>query len=377
MNTKRTKILYLITKSNWGGAQRYVFDLATHLPERFEPVVALGGNGVLAEKLTEHGVRTISIQSLDRDINLKREVATFREIARIVKEEAPDILHVNSSKAGGIGAFFGRVYGIPHVIFTAHGWAFNEDRPWWQKPVVGFFHWLTIMCAHTTIAVSHGLKTQMRWPFTKRRMRVVNPGREAETTFPRDEARQYLTNAIDTPVHTDSLWIGTIAELHPIKRLTHAIDAVAALKDDFPGLTYFIIGGGELEEELRTYIKSKQLTNHVILAGVHAHAATLLTAFDVFCLPSKSESYGYVLVEAGHAGLPVVATNTGGIPDTVTDGQSGLLVPPDDPAALRTALHTLLSSPEKRREYGTALKAVAAARSVPHMVAETVAIYDV
>src|SRR3990167_2305563 len=106
------KILFVITKSNWGGAQRYVYDLATALHKgQFEVVVAFGGTGeagahpgLLAERLKEVGVRTIFIESFTRDIGIFRDVSAFFELLRVIKKERPDVLHLNSSKAGGIGS---------------------------------------------------------------------------------------------------------------------------------------------------------------------------------------------------------------------------------------------------------------------------------
>ena len=135
--TARKKVLFLITKSNFGGAQRYVYDLATTLDaEKFEVVVALGGKGPLASLLEHAGIRTITIESLTRDISIKNELRFTFELWKIIHTERPHILHVNSSKAGAVGTLLGRVAFVPRVLFTAHGWAFNEDRPWWQKIII-------------------------------------------------------------------------------------------------------------------------------------------------------------------------------------------------------------------------------------------------
>src|SRR3989344_8756731 len=99
------KILYCITKSNWGGAQKYVFELGVATQEcGFEVVVALGGAGVLKNKLEAVGIRTISVHALERDVSLTKELTVMRELIRIFKIEKPDVLHLNSSKAGGLGA---------------------------------------------------------------------------------------------------------------------------------------------------------------------------------------------------------------------------------------------------------------------------------
>src|SRR5688572_22606349 len=115
----KKKILYIITKSNWGGAQKYVHDLATGLPkEQFDVAVAFGhaspeatqakrGTGSLKERLDVAGIRTISIPRLGRDIQLIDESAVFFSLVKLIRNEKPDVIHLNSPKIGGLGALAG------------------------------------------------------------------------------------------------------------------------------------------------------------------------------------------------------------------------------------------------------------------------------
>ena len=127
-------ILYIVTKSVWGGAQKYVFDLATALPKNdFEVIVASGGNGPLKEKLLGSDITHKTVPHFTRDVGLFNDVLAFFEILSILNKTNPDIIHVSSSKAGGVAGvallFYKRK---TKKIFTVHGWAFNEDRPKWQ-----------------------------------------------------------------------------------------------------------------------------------------------------------------------------------------------------------------------------------------------------
>lgn len=373
----RKKVLFLITKSNWGGAQRYVYDLATHLdPAQFEPVVALGGDGTLKEMLQHAGIRVITIDSLERDISLKKEWAFAQELWQILRHERPDILHVNSSKAGGVGTLLGRIARIPRVLFTAHGWAFNEDRPWWQRTLIKALHWLTVLFSHKTIAVSTAMMTQLDWPLIERKMKVIHPGRTIGVMYPKRDARAELISR--HPVlshHQNDPWVMTIAELHPIKRLSVLIDAMQKSIQTHPSLRCVIIGDGQLRAELTAHIERAGLQQHVFLLGSVVEAARFLKAADLFVLPSKSESYGYVLHEAGLAGLPVIATNVGGIPDIIRDGMTGTLVPPDDVPALAHAITSYFDHPKTWLPRTHALQQTMEARSVEHMTTQTSALY--
>src|SRR3989338_454048 len=119
------RILYVITKANWGGAQRYVYDLATAAKEAgHEVAVAVGGTGILTKRLQEASIRTIELPLRQRRTFLL-DLFTFGSLfslIRVFRAERPDVVHLNSAKAGGLGGLAARLAGVPRIIFTAHGW---------------------------------------------------------------------------------------------------------------------------------------------------------------------------------------------------------------------------------------------------------------
>jgi glycosyltransferase involved in cell wall biosynthesis len=236
------RILYVITKANWGGAQRYVYDLATAAKEAgHEVLVATGAEGALTQKLREAGVATRSIESMRRDVGVWAEVRALHSLMRIVRDFAPDVIHGNSSKGGGFAGVAGRLCGVAHIVFTAHGWAFNEDRPWAQKKLITFFHWLTILLSHTTICVSHAIARDVaHLPFVQKRLRVIYNGIAPAPLLSRSDARARLAPQLTAP-----LWIGVVAELHPIKQLTVLIKAFARLAARRADIHLVLIGEGE------------------------------------------------------------------------------------------------------------------------------------
>lgn len=375
---KRKKILFLITKSNWGGAQRYVYDLATTLDHtRFEPVVITGGSGELTDKLRTVGIRTITLQTLQRDISITKELGFMRELWRVVRTEKPDVLHVNSSKAGGVGCFVGRLARVPRVIFTAHGWAFNEDRPWWQKLIIKKLHWWTVMLSHQTIAVSNAIVSQMDWPLAQRRMVVINPGRTVLEFESRLMARTTL--ALQHPPlapYTADVWLCILAELHPIKQHQMLFSVIESVVQDFKHVRLVCIGDGELRSQLETDITEHQLEQHIFVTGPIHEAATLLKAADMFVLPSKSESYGYVLHEAGLARVPIIASNVGGITDIISDESEGTLCDATNPETLESAIRNFLRAPHTYNEKTKKLQNKLTARTVTNMTEQTVAVYN-
>lgn len=373
----RKKVLFLITKSNFGGAQRYVYDIATHLNQsEFEPIVALGGDGPIKSML-EHGhIRVIPIPSLERDISLKKEFLALLDVIKILHKEKPFALHVNSSKAGGIGTLAGRITRVPNIIFTAHGWAFNEDRPWWQKILIKALHWVTILFSHTTVVVSTGTYKQMNWPLVQKKMLVVHPGRTIGVMYNKTEARNEIISRIPE-IHSNrnDLWLGTIAELHPIKRHDLSIRAFGEIAKQIPRARYIIIGGGSEEESLRNLIKKLDLENQVYLAGNIQEAARFLKAFDVFLLASRSEAYPYVITEAGLAKVPVIASDVGGIRDAITPGESGLLFESGSVRACTFALKQLITDKALQKKFSDALYETVSVRTVEKMTGDMSVLY--
>ena len=179
------KIIYGITKSNFGGAQRYVYELARAAKEGGHDVSVIcggpsfaeasaGKEGVLVEKLKNHGIKVFPIPHMQRDISLIDEFRSFHFIFRTLFKEKPDVFHSNSSKMGGIGNLAARFAGGKKIIFTGHGWAFKENRPWLEKIVIKFFAWLTILLSHKTICVSEQTRKDISiWPFIKDRLLLI------------------------------------------------------------------------------------------------------------------------------------------------------------------------------------------------------------
>lgn len=345
MTEKRIKIFYLITKGNFGGAQRYVYELASSLsPRDYDVTVLLGEGDILATKLAEKNITIVRLPELSRDIKIKNDWSIFWSLYKIFKNQRPDIIHLNSSKIGGLGSLAGRLAGVKKIIFTGHGWAFNEKRPWWQKKIIIFVSWLTILLSHQTIAVSKSLMRQISaWPLMKGKLTIIHNGIGHINFLSERDARLLLL-----PDKTDKFWIGTVAELHPNKGLDVLIEAFSRLVKSMLGshlgwsLYLIIIGEGDERARLEKMITEKRLDGRIILLGHIEDARKYLRALDVFVLPSRTEALGYALLEAGSAGLPIVASEVGGIPEIIPDAEYGLLVPPDNVNELEKSLKYMI-----------------------------------
>lgn len=359
------KILYVITKSNYGGAQRYVFDLATSIPKaEFDVAVALGGTGEknanlgsLDSLLKERGIRTIFVRSFMRDISIMKEFGALFELIGVLRKEKPDVVHLNSSKAGALGSLASRIAGVPRIIFTIHGLPYDEKRSFLWRTVAMLGTRLTCFLSHIVITVTKD--NQDRVPKSLLIYNGIAPikfgsGEKIRSAFPQG-----------------SLVIGTIGELNNNKNQ----DLLIELAHTDNQLHFALVGEGEKRLELVTKIKKYNLESHVKLFGF-VSAGEALRGFDIFILPSTKEGLPYVLLEAGLAGLPVIASNVGGIPEIIENEKSGILINPKNSSEIITAVSRLIKNPENRSGYGRELnRTVSTKFSFEQMVSKTLDVY--
>lgn len=174
----------------------------------------------------------------------------------------------------------------------------------------------------------------------------------------------------------DAPIVGNVAALVPHKGQRHLIEAAALVVRQVPDARFVIAGEGELRPSLERAIREHHLAKHVFLAGFRPDALSLHKAFDIFVMSSVTEGLGTSLLDAMACGKPVVATTAGGIPEVVVDGETGVLVPPRDHAAMAAAIVRLLQDRELRQRMGHAGLVRARRRfSAERMVQETVRVY--
>ena len=335
------KVLFLITKANWGGAQRYVYELATNIPkDSFEAVVAFGSPGRLSENLTARGVRLILLSELGRDVDPLSDIRSFFQIWRQLRRERPDVVHLNSSKAAALGALAARFARVPQIVFTVHGWPFKENRGSLSSSIIRAVSWFTAFLSHSVIVVSKEdeyIATSMR--SISRKVRYIPIGINIPEFISRDMAELVF----QATMHPLSGWprIVTIAELTNNKGLSYALEAMLLLKELKTNVSYTIIGEGEEHAQLVARASELGIADRVQFLGFVSDAAYYLKAFDIFLLPSIKEGMPYVLLEAGLAQLPTIST-------TVVDptffelSRSAIPIPPMNPQAIMDAILKLI-----------------------------------
>lgn len=348
---KKTKIIYLVTKAGIGGAQKYVYDLATSLPrDKFDVLVVVGEGNSLDKRLAKAKIRVEKIKEMGRDVNIFLESIILFRLLKIFFNERPDVVHVNSSKAGGLGAFAARILLVPKIIFTVHGWPFNEPR--FDNKITRFFSWLTVFFSTKTIVISRqNLEQTRRWPLTKNKFQLIYNGIMNFDFRDRESSRNFIAEI--THADKNKIWLVTISELHQNKGLKYLIEAIGIL-DEKP--IVFVIGEGEERDNLELLIKSLDLDKYIFLMGSIEDAGSYLKAFDIFTLTSIKEGLPYTILEAGLARLPVIGSNIPGITD-ILDNENGILVKARSSKDIAESIKSLSQNQGKMAQLGSSLGA--------------------
>jgi glycosyltransferase involved in cell wall biosynthesis len=338
--SRQPRVLLLITLAEVGGAQAYVASLLPALAGRFDVVVAAHGSGPLRAAAAEAGVRFVGLEHVRRSINPWRDFAGFVELVRLLRRERPDIVHASSSKAGVLGRLAAFAVGVPIRIFTVHGWAFGAH----SGLAARLYRWadrLLRPITTVTICVSESERTAGLRARTCSAQRTV----VIRNAVPLDGVpRAY-------PDRTRPLLVA-VGRLKAPKDFVTLVRALAVLPpDSFDAL---LVGDGPDRPMLEAEVRRLGLRDRVRLAGERHDVAELLAAADVFVLSSLSEGLPVSVLEAMAAGLPVVASRVGGVPELVAEGETGLLVAPSDAHDLAGALGRLIGDRELRRRLGAA-----------------------
>ena len=355
---RRLRVLYLIDSLGPGGAEQL---LAAYLPRLMErgvdPVVAVlkerEGNPV-ASVIEAAG---IPVQSLG--IRRMRERTAYRRVAEVVAATAPDVVHTQLELSNTLGTIAASRLGIPSLS-TIH----TLDRPApWSRDSVRFRLMAGVLRrrADLVIAVSASARIHFLGRSRARAEQVTTIRNGIDLgAFGRHAERP--TARAELGIAADELVAVTVAVLRQPKGIDDMIDALPAITAAVPAMRYLIVGDGEHGPALRERVAAAGLADRVVFAGARTDVARMLAVADVFVLPSHTEALPTVLIEAMAAGLPVVATDVGGIPEMVERGSSALLVPPHRPDLLADAVTRVLSSPLQAAAMGKAGSRLAAAR---------------
>ncbi|BEU86821.1 glycosyltransferase family 4 protein [Selenomonas sp. TAMA-11512] len=334
------KVLYIITQAQLGGAQTHVHTILKNAPQYgIEPVLAVGKEGWLTDEAQKLRIPVHLLPDLVREISPGKDKKALREIDALLREEKPELVHCHSSKAGILGRLAACRLGIP-AVFTAHGWAFTEGVSPVKRRLYQGIEALAGYWAKKIICVSDYDKRLAERCLSMHRHKLVTVHNGIEMTEGAGDSPQGARTDDSSRLH-----FVMVARFSPPKRQDLIVRALRELRAQGYGdaLRVDFVGDGELLEGVRRLAKELEVEDDVSFLGNRTDVDALLPAYDAFLLISDFEGFPISILEAMRTGLPVIASDVGGVKEEVIDGETGRLVPRGDAAGLASVLRTCVS----------------------------------
>ena len=335
------RIVYVITRADEiGGAQVHVRDLASAMHAAGHQATVLAGMaGALFEQLAHRGVPFRLVPDLVRSIAPHRDLAACRQLQALFNELRPDLVSTHSSKAGWLGRLAARHLRIP-VIFTAHGWAFTEGVPRPQRSVYALAERVMSPLADRIITVSEydrkmALQKRIAPPSKITR---IHTGVHGCTRRPRPSPAAAVRIVM----------IGRFTAQKDHASLLHALGQLAQLN-----WTLDLVGDGPLQAQAIALAGSLGIGERVRFLGARDDVCEVLYEANICALISYWEGLPRSVLEAMSVGLPVVASDVGGVSEAVREGDTGFLVPRKDVRLLTERLGLLITRADLRHALGT------------------------
>jgi glycosyltransferase involved in cell wall biosynthesis len=364
-------VLMIDSELTWRGGEGQLELLMKGLTENGVAVaLAAAPKAAITQRAAKLGVRCLPLT-----ISGGVDLGAAWKLRSYLRKHDFDIVHTHSSHAHSVAFMAQRAPGLRRTVSTARRPALVVSRRVDFPVAKNSFSALKYRHgADIFVAISNGVRdVLLECGVDEERVRIVQSGINLKK-FADVKDNRYLLDEFglteDTPV------IGNVAALAPHKSQVDFISAARKVFDEIDGVRFFIVGEGTLRQKLEARIKKVGMEKAIVLTGFRDDALELMSLFHCFVLSSYLEGLCTSIMDAHAMGVPVVATRTGGVPDLVEDGVTGLLVPPKHPDLLADAMVRMIRNPGLRETCAGAAKTKAESYDYRHMVRGTLEIYQ-
>jgi len=364
----------LITQAPAGGVGRHFLDMAEAMTAQGIEVTGIFSprklDAQFRERLTASGVPPMYELMMRQAIH-PLDAADLWRLLRLIRALGPfDLIHAHSSKGGALARLAARRLKIP-TVYTPHAIVtLDPTLPAWQRSLYKRIELWLARRTDAIIAVSHDEADHIcALGIDDRKVHIVPNGIDRPVLASSSEARAKLG------IPADAIVIGFVGRLTPQKAPDVMLEAFAAAFRQRPNVQLVMVGSGPSEDDTRRRVERFGLASRVKLLG-DVSGPPLMPAFDIFCLSSRYEAMPYVYLEALAAGLPIVSTRVGGTTMSVEPQRNGVIVPPDDVAALAAGLTSLVDDRQLRQRFAAGSLQMAERFTCGQMVDHTLRIYD-
>lgn len=344
----KINILLLVPSFDTGGPGTTVLTIACFLDrEKFNPIICSmrNSNLKLEERAKEEGIKVINLK-----MNSIFDFTVFFKLYRIIKKEKIDILHNHGFRPEIYGALVGRFAKCKGILATIHHNPAVDIPIDYGYIIGGIMNFLrqgvAFFCEDVLVALTEDAKRGLiKLHFPEEKIRIIPTG---SNPYLFTRKRNNLTREevlLKFGIPKDKFVVGTIAVLKPRKGLSYLIKAAKKVIEKYQDVRFLIIGSGPLEKKLKGEVKSLGLQEYILFQNYYECIADIYKSINLFVLPSLTEGIPAVLLEAMAFGVPIVATQVGGIPEMIENGVSGILVPPKNSEVLADAIIKIYENP--------------------------------
>ena len=379
MATDKIRLLHVITRLVKGGAQENTLLTVARLDKsRYDIALASGptaGPEGSIEARIPADIAFERIPELIRAPHPLKDGWALRRLHALMRRHRYDIVHTHTTKAGLLGRIAARWARVPVIVHTPHGHAFHdylgaggsEGLKWVERRLA---RWTDRIICLTAAERDDHVRFRIGRPG---RFEVIHSGVDVDRYRRARIAPEEQGRILGLP--SAGPLVGCVARLVPVKGVHHLLEAIPLVRAAVPGATLVVAGDGPLRPALERRAAALGLDGAAVFLGLREDVPEIMHLVDVVVLPSLNEGMGRVAVEAHAAGRPVIGSRVSGIQNVVADGETGLLVPPADPAALARAIIRCLTNPAESRAMGRRAQDAVDAYSIESMISKLDRLY--
>lgn len=334
------KVAQLVTLSEMGGAQKHVLLLSRELKSQgYEVTVFTSYGGKLINKLRESEIKVELVPDMVREINIIKDIKAVFYLYKKFKEEKYDIVHCHSSKAGILGRTAAFLAGIKKIVYTAHGFVFNEPMSSLKRLIYVNIERVGAAFGDKIIAVSKkDCDSAIENKISRREKLIYVPNALPE--IDKSELRDKSELKAELNINQGEFVLGTISNFYETKGHVYLIDALKRLYDEgYSFVTVFAGEGPKLQE-----MKELSKDYNIKFLGYREDNYDIINLLDLFVLPSIKEGMPYVILEAMGLGKPVLCTKVGALTDIISEGKNGYILEPGNSNLLYDKIKWILEN---------------------------------
>jgi glycosyltransferase involved in cell wall biosynthesis len=350
----RVRVVRVIARLNIGGPATHTILLSASLdPKRYRTTLVVGapgsGEGDMAYLAVARGVQSVVVPELGRAIRPTDDLIALWRLYRLMRRERPHIVHTHTAKAGTLGRLAALAARVPVRVHTFHGHVFSGYFGPAKTRMFLAIERALARATHRIVAVSESQRRELSEPYRvapASKIEVVSLGLDLSPFAAVPNTPPVGGVRAEIGAGPDELVVGIVGRLTAIKNHRLFLDAARRALELAPGnvqLRFLVVGGGELENDLRQRASELGLGDRVLFAGWRRDLSEIYAACDIVALTSDNEGTPVAVIEALASGRPVAATDVGGVADVLEGGRYGLLVPKGDAERFAEAIVRLAS----------------------------------